>query len=87
MFLYQGGCDPMDMKQNESFLKRYWCSIFNELRERWPDLTQSDIGYIRGEKDRLINEVRRRRHISLQEAARDVDEFLDRLDVRQRMVA
>jgi hypothetical protein len=66
-------------------LKRKWYVLFNELKERWPDLTQSDINYITADKKRLIEIVRRRRHLSEAEAARDVEDFLNTLDVRQRV--
>ena len=66
-------------------LKRKWYVLFNELKERWPDFTQSDIEYINGDKKRLIEIVRRRRHLSHAEAALDVEEFLNTLDIRQRV--
>ncbi|HMF00783.1 MAG TPA: hypothetical protein VKK06_12925 [Terriglobia bacterium] len=66
-------------------LKRKWYVLFNELKERWPDLTQSDIDYITADKKRLIEIVRRRRHLSEAEAARDVEDFLNTRDVRQRV--
>jgi len=66
-------------------LKRKWYVLFNELKERWPDFTQSDIEYINGDKKRLIEIVRRRRHLSDAEAALDVEEFLNTLDTRQRV--
>jgi hypothetical protein len=66
-------------------LKRKWYVLFNELKERWPDFTQSDIDYINADKKRLIEIVRRRRHLSETEAARDVEDFLNTLDARQRV--
>ena len=66
-------------------LKRKWYVLFNELKERWPDLTQSDIDYITADKKRLIEIVRRRRHLSETAAARDVEDFLNTLDARQRV--
>jgi hypothetical protein len=66
-------------------LKKKWYVLFNELKERWPDLTQSDIDYITADKKRLIEIVRLRRHLSETEAARDVEDFLNTLDARQRV--
>ncbi len=68
-----------------NLLKKHWFSLFNELKERWPDLTQSDLEYITGDKDRLIEVVQKRRHIFREEALADVTEFLGRLDVHQRI--
>src|SRR5689334_19192073 len=71
----------------ENLLKKHWKAIFNELKERWPDLTQSDLDYIFGEKDKLVEVVKKRRHISTEEASRDVLEFLETLDIHQRFLA
>jgi len=68
-----------------NILKRKWHVLFNELKERWPDLTQSDIDYIKGDKNKLIERVQMRRHLSAAEAARDVEAFLGTLNVRQRV--
>jgi len=70
-----------------NLLKKHWFSLFNELKERWPDLTQSDLGYIAGDKDRLIEVVQKRRHISREKAVADVTEFLNKLNVHQRFIA
>ena len=66
-------------------LKKHWYILFNDLKERWPDLTQSDVDYIRGDKRKLAEIVETRRHISPEEALRDVEEFLNTLNVHQRI--
>ena len=66
-------------------LKRYWNQISNELKSRWPDLTAADMEYIEGNEDKLIEMVEKRRHISAEEAKRDVEDFLVHLNVRQRL--
>jgi hypothetical protein len=71
----------------ENLLRKHWYGIFNELKERWPDLTQSDLEYIFGEKKKLVEVVKKRRHISAQKASLDVDEFVGRLDIHQRITA
>ena len=60
-------------------LKKHWYVLFNDLKERWPDLTQSDVDYIRGDRRKLAEIVETRRHISPEEALRDVEEFLKTL--------
>jgi len=55
------------------------------VKERWPDLTHSDVEYIDGSEDKLSEVVQMRRHISAEEARRDIDEFLRTLDVHQRI--
>ena len=71
----------------ENLLKKHWYVIFNELKERWPDLTQSDLDYICGEKKKLLEVVQKRRHISTGEALRDIDDFVETLDIHQRITA
>ena len=71
----------------ENLLKKHWYGFFNELKERWPDLTQRDMEYIFGEKKKLLEVVQKRRHISAEEASRDVEEFLRTLDVHQQITA
>jgi len=63
-------------------LKKKWHVLFNELKERWPDFTQSDVEYINGDKTKLTEIVKMRRHISAEEAQREVDEFLNHLEIR-----
>lgn len=70
---------------NENFLKKHWYGLFNDLKERWPDLTQSDIDYIAGDVRRLLEVVQRRRHISPAAAQDEVDDFFRRLQIHRRI--
>jgi len=62
-----------------NLLKKHWYSIFNDLKERWPDLNQSDLDYIGGDIGKLVEVVQKRRHISAENACEDVEEFLKKL--------
>jgi hypothetical protein len=64
-------------------LKHKWALMSTELQERWPDLTESDTEYIYGDRTKLVEVVGHRRHISADEASRDVDDFLKRLEVKK----
>jgi len=55
--------DAISENMSEDLLKKHWYSLFNELKERWPDLTQSDLDYISGDVRRLVEVVQKRRHI------------------------
>jgi hypothetical protein len=70
---------------NGNLLKEQWYERINDLKERWPDLTQSDIEYIEGDQTRLIEVVQKRRHIPREEALRDVTDFISRLKVRPKL--
>jgi uncharacterized protein YjbJ (UPF0337 family) len=69
---------------HEDILKKHWYELFNELKERWPDMTQADVYYISGDLKRLIEVVQQRRHISRDAARDDVDDFFARLQIHQR---
>jgi hypothetical protein len=71
----------------ENLLKKHWFGLFNELKERWPDLAESDLEYIFGDRNKLVDVVKKRRHISAEEALHDVDEFLETLNIHQRITA
>ena len=66
-------------------LKKYWNELFNALKERWPDLTASDLAYISGDWGKLLEMVEKRRHISRKEAISDAEEFISRINVPQSM--
>jgi hypothetical protein len=70
-----------------NLLKKHWYGVFNELTERWSDLTQSDLDYIFGDKKKLVEVVQKRRHISVEEAFGDVEGFLKTLEIHQRIVS
>lgn len=66
-------------------LKTRWYVLANELKERWPDLTENDLSYILGSEDRLVEVVQKRRHISAKEARADVDFFIRHLKATQNV--
>jgi hypothetical protein len=68
---------------NADKLRKHWHVLFNEMKERWPELTQSDIEFIHGDKGRLVEVVKIRRHVSANEALRDVDYFIDHTKLRE----
>ncbi len=67
---------------NRSILKHSWYVMENELNERWPALTWSDVEYIFADYDRFAAVVQRRRHVSEIVARADVDDFLEHLNLR-----
>jgi hypothetical protein len=68
-----------------NIFKHSWHLIAGELKERWPEFTQGDLDYIAGSEDRLVEVVARRRHISNEEARKDVDDFLRHLNMRENI--
>jgi phage terminase Nu1 subunit (DNA packaging protein) len=70
---------------SENFLKKHWYGLFNELKERWPELTQSDIDYISADIRKLVEVVQKREHISHAAAQDQVGDLLGRLQIHQRI--
>jgi len=68
-----------------NILKKNWFELQTELKERWPDLTQSDLDYINGDEEKLLEIVMKRRHITDEEARRDVRFFLNTLPPQQKL--
>lgn len=66
-------------------LRSHWYVIANELKERWPDLTEKDLQYIYGDEGKLVEVVQKRRHISLEEARKDVEFFVRHLKTRDNV--
>jgi hypothetical protein len=68
-----------------SFLKKTWNSIHREVNERWPTITQGDMEYIGGDKNRLIEVVCNREQLSLEDGTSEVQDFIDRLRVTRNI--
>ncbi|MBI4471722.1 MAG: CsbD family protein [Acidobacteria bacterium] len=68
-----------------NILKKNWFELQTELKERWPDLTQSDLDYINGDEEKLLEIVMKRRHITEEEARLDVRFFLNTLPPQQKL--
>jgi len=77
--------DAVYVYMERNLLKKHWFAILNDLKERWPDLNQSDLDYIGGDVGKLVEVVQNRKHISAENACEDVEEFLSRLNIRQRL--
>ena len=70
---------------DRNVLKRNWLELSTELKERWPDLTQADIDYIAADEQKLIEIVQKRRHLTREEAERDVRFFINTLPPQQKL--
>ena len=72
---------------NRNILKKHWFELATELKERWPDLTQADLDYINGDEEKLVQVVLKRRHITEEEARRDVNFFIQTQPPVQKLSA
>ncbi len=64
---------------NEMQLRGRWKQIRGRVRERWGRLTHDDLDVIAGRRDQLVGKIQERYGVAREEAERQVEEFLARL--------
>ncbi|MBE2183336.1 MAG: CsbD family protein [Anaerolineae bacterium] len=52
-----------------------WNQFKGDVRSKWAKLTDDDMLYIEGQRDKLVGRIQERYGIAKEEAARQVDEF------------
>jgi uncharacterized protein YjbJ (UPF0337 family) len=62
-------------------LEGKWKQIRGKVKETWGDLTDDELDQISGRRDRLIGKLQEKYGHSRMEAEREVDQFLNDLDV------
>lgn len=65
---------------NKDILEGKWKQLRGEVRERWGELTDDELDQIAGRYDQLVGKVQERYGYNREEAEREVDEFLDRME-------
>lgn len=69
---------------NDDQLKGNWKQFKGELKKQWADLTDDDLLYIEGRKDKLEGKIQERYGDKQKEVKQWVDEWFERHDTRQR---
>jgi len=62
---------------NDDILKGKWTQLKGSIKEQWGKLTDDEIDQISGRKDQLVGKVQERYGIARDQAARDVDNWLN----------
>jgi uncharacterized protein YjbJ (UPF0337 family) len=65
---------------NTDILEGQWKQLKGRVREGWGDLTDDDIEYIGGKKDRLLGRLQERYGYTREEADAEVDRKLREYD-------
>jgi uncharacterized protein YjbJ (UPF0337 family) len=65
---------------NKDILEGKWKQLRGQIRERWGDITDDELDQIAGKYDQLVGKVQERYGYNRDEAERQVDEFLDRVE-------
>lgn len=63
---------------NDDILKGKWAQLKGTVKEQWGKLTDDDIDQLDGQKDQLVGRVQERYGIARDQAARDVDTWLNK---------
>jgi hypothetical protein len=66
---------PKDIAMN---LRSDWPRIKNDIRNRWPSLSDADVARVDGDSDTLCSVIEERYQISHEDADRQVQDFLDK---------
>ena len=65
---------------NKDILEGKWKQLRGEVRERWGEITDDELDQIAGRYDQLVGKIQERYGYNREEAEREVDEFLDRVE-------
>jgi uncharacterized protein YjbJ (UPF0337 family) len=69
---------------NWDLIEGKWKQMEGRFREQWGNLTDDDLEMITGKRDQLIGRLQVRYGIAKEEAAKQVDEFADSLQPKDK---
>ena len=72
---------------NRDILKGKWNEIKGDLKKKWGNLTDDDWTRISGDRDKLIGTLQQRYGRSKEEMGREIDEFFEDWERRNRKVS
>lgn len=64
---------------NEDIFKGKWKQVRGDVKRWWGKLTDDDVRYIDGNKDKMIGKLQERYGFSREEAQRNLDKRLDEI--------
>ena len=64
-----------------------WTQMKGSIKQQWGKLTDDDLDYIAGSRDKLIGKLQERYGYSRDQAEREVNDFLSMPDDRRRRTA
>ncbi|GAA0307656.1 CsbD family protein [Psychrobacter aestuarii] len=60
---------------NENTLKGEWNQMKGSVKQKWGELTNDDLDYIEGSRDKLVGRLQERYGHAQDQAERDVDDW------------
>ncbi len=70
-------------EMNWNRIEGSWKQFRGKVREQWGRLTEDDVNVIEGRREKLAGKIQERYGISLNEADREIKEWLEMLEVSQ----
>jgi len=71
----------MDVALNKNIMVGKWEQIKSRVKQRWGRLSDDQLDRISGYYDELTGLIRERYGYTMEKARKDVDEFIQRLDL------
>ena len=68
---------------NRDVLEGKWKQLRGKVREEWGELTDDELDQIAGRREQLVGKVQEKYGYTRDEAERQVDDFLDRVDTTE----
>jgi len=69
---------------NKDILEGKWMQIRGEIRETWGELTDDELDQIAGKRDKLAGALQEKYGWTVDEAERQIDDFLKNYEVTDR---
>ena len=63
---------------NEDILQGKWTQLKGKIKQQWGKLTDDEIDQVKGRRDQLVGRVQERYGLARDQAARDVDDWLNK---------
>jgi len=74
---------PPETAMNWDRIEGGWKQFKGKAREQWGRLTDDDVKVIEGRRDKLVGKIQERYGIERDEAEREIEEWLEMLEVAQ----
>jgi uncharacterized protein YjbJ (UPF0337 family) len=72
----------METDMNWTQIEAKWEQVKSDARSTWAKLTDDDLAYIAGKRDKLIGKVQERYGVMKEHAQKDVDRWVDAVSAR-----
>jgi len=72
---------------NKDILKGKWTQMKGGIRTQWGKLTDDDVDMIQGDAEKFIGKLQERHGYGREQAEKELDDFMNRPDDKQKRTA